>query len=162
MNPNYPDNYGYAGYGNDGRSNSPQVAYDRKHGSATPVNYQPYNTNLAPQNQQQQHNPYANPQQQPPMQFYNPLSNPVAASIAAQYGANLADQGKEYLAQNVSFKSFLLMMITIRVELAIFSFVSSFRSTAGSPFPSCATTLPSTPTTWPRSSQSFSFLISIE
>ena len=99
MNPNYSDSYGYGGGYNDGRSNSPQSAYDRKHGhggSATPVNYPPYQPPP-----QQQPNPYMNPQQQPPMQFYNPLTNPVAASLAAQYGANLADQGKEYIAQNV-------------------------------------------------------------
>jgi hypothetical protein len=39
-------------------------------------------------------------------QFYNPLQpnflNDPVASMAVKYGSNLADQGKEYVAQNVN------------------------------------------------------------
>jgi hypothetical protein len=39
---------------------------------------------------------------QQPNAFFNPnLLNDPVASMAVKYGSNLADQGKEYVAQNV-------------------------------------------------------------
>ena len=71
-----------------------------------------YSPQLPPQQQQAAYYPAAvsqPPQQLPPQGvFYNPLqtnvnnlfSDPVA-SMAVKYGSSLADQGKEYVAQNV-------------------------------------------------------------
>jgi hypothetical protein len=47
------------------------------------------------QQQQQQQQPFFNPMQQANL-FNDPMAN-----MAVKYGANLADQGKEYVAQNV-------------------------------------------------------------
>lgn len=47
------------------------------------------------------------PQQpQPQMAFFNPqnnLFNDPVASMAVKYGSTLADQGKEFVSQNVDF-----------------------------------------------------------
>jgi hypothetical protein len=73
----------------------------------------PFQPAQIPQQQQQQNK--FHPQQQYPQQqqqqqvqqpFFNPLQqanlfNDPMANMAVKYGANLADQGKEYVAQNV-------------------------------------------------------------
>jgi hypothetical protein len=59
--------------------------------------------------QQQQHVTMQHHQQQQPAAYFNPLQNNVnqifndpMASMAVKYGSSLADQGKDYVAQNVN------------------------------------------------------------
>lgn len=47
------------------------------------------------------HDPYQANQIPPNFQPHMFLSNPVVSSMAAKYGADLADQGKEYVTKNV-------------------------------------------------------------
>jgi hypothetical protein len=91
----------------DNRSNSPNF-YAPNQNNNNNINNKNYVPSPPPQQQAYQNNQNFQQQQQQPsaVPFFNPLqpnnlfSDPVA-SMAVKYGANLADQGKDYVAQNV-------------------------------------------------------------
>ena len=92
---------------NQNYAQQPQANYNNMNNNsnqqfnANNMNYQQQQQKFAPNQHNQQSMPMGAPQP-----FFNPLQqnnlfNDPVASMAVKYGANLADQGKEYVAQNV-------------------------------------------------------------
>lgn len=69
------------------------------------------------------HDPYQANQIPPNFQPHAFFSDPVVSSMAAKYGANLADQGKEYVTKNVKETRLLMNMIHFFIIILIYLFV---------------------------------------